>query len=81
LLTPTSKDFIPMLPDLILPLLEKKRIDAIGKIFFLLVDWICGGDPFLQTRSEDRHPTLRKVPKIDRFFSPLKERLSNLIIR
>ncbi|NEP72800.1 hypothetical protein [Okeania sp. SIO2G5] len=27
----------------------------------LLVDWIWRGDPFLQTRSEDRHPTLREA--------------------
>ncbi len=41
------------------------------KIFLLLVDWIWRGDPFLQTRSEDRHPTLREATLTTAYY-PLK---------
>ncbi|NEP44224.1 MAG: hypothetical protein F6K35_35375 [Okeania sp. SIO2H7] len=39
------------------------------EIFSLLVDWIWRGDPFLQTRSEDRHPTLREAALTTACFS------------
>ena len=51
------------------------------KIFLLLVHWIWRGDPFLQTRSEDRHPTLREAPKSDRLLSPEKGRRIPTIFR
>ncbi len=41
------------------------------KIFLLLVDWIWRGDPFLQTRSEVRHPTLREAALTTAYY-PLK---------
>ncbi|NEP85546.1 MAG: hypothetical protein F6K18_01195 [Okeania sp. SIO2C2] len=34
-----------------------------------MVDWIWRGDPFLQTRSEDGHPTLREAALTTACFS------------
>ncbi|NEP72732.1 MULTISPECIES: hypothetical protein [Okeania] len=47
----------------------------------LLVDWIWRGDPFLQTRSEDRHPTLREAPLFPRSYSANISRSVNGVVR